>query len=156
MNPSLMICYCWILRSGRCVFDRHVQCVCLQATDYMHRNSPRLQKQDHYAVLGLSHLRYHATQDQIKIARTSSNSSTPIPHHKTITLSTQIAKKSSNTTQTKNPLSQAIQTTTPFSNVFKKRTKSSRTPKNVVNTIPSINIMLTSSKTYLRRQRRDV
>lgn len=29
-----------------------------------------LQKQDHYAVLGLSSLRYKATQDQIKIART--------------------------------------------------------------------------------------
>lgn len=27
------------------------------------------QKQDHYAVLGLSHLRYKATADQIKIAR---------------------------------------------------------------------------------------
>jgi len=27
------------------------------------------QKQDHYAVLGLSHLRYTATNDQIKIAR---------------------------------------------------------------------------------------
>ena len=27
------------------------------------------QKQDHYKVLGLSHLRYKATQDQIKIAR---------------------------------------------------------------------------------------
>ena len=28
------------------------------------------QKQDHYAVLGLSHLRYKATPDQIKFART--------------------------------------------------------------------------------------
>ena len=27
------------------------------------------QKQDHYAVLGLSHLRYKATDEQIKIAR---------------------------------------------------------------------------------------
>jgi len=27
------------------------------------------QKQDHYAVLGLSHLRYKATNEQIKIAR---------------------------------------------------------------------------------------
>lgn len=27
-----------------------------------------LQKQDHYAVLGLSHLRYKATPEQIKIA----------------------------------------------------------------------------------------
>lgn len=31
----------------------------------------RTQKQDHYAVLGLSHLRYLATNDQIKIARQS-------------------------------------------------------------------------------------
>jgi len=28
-----------------------------------------VQKQDHYAVLGLSHLRYNATAEQIKIAR---------------------------------------------------------------------------------------
>ena len=28
-----------------------------------------IQKQDHYAVLGLSHLRYKATDEQIKIAR---------------------------------------------------------------------------------------
>jgi len=28
-----------------------------------------VQKQDHYAVLGLSHLRYIATAEQIKIAR---------------------------------------------------------------------------------------
>jgi len=26
-------------------------------------------KQDHYAILGLGHLRYHATQDHIKVAR---------------------------------------------------------------------------------------
>lgn len=30
-----------------------------------------VQKQDHYAVLGLSHLRFRATDEQIKIARKS-------------------------------------------------------------------------------------
>jgi DnaJ homolog subfamily C member 2 len=36
---------------------------------HSHGDPSRIQKQDHYAVLGLSHLRYKATDDQIKIAR---------------------------------------------------------------------------------------
>lgn len=44
------------------VRPKHLKC--LTDTQYL-----LLQKQDHYAVLGLSHLRYKATPEQIKIAR---------------------------------------------------------------------------------------
>jgi hypothetical protein len=37
--------------------------------EYFYILTPFVQKQDHYAVLGLSHLRYKATAEQIKIAR---------------------------------------------------------------------------------------
>ncbi len=51
----------WIQKNGRCV------------EIYYYESSyillPFVQKQDHYAVLGLSHLRYNATAEQIKIAR---------------------------------------------------------------------------------------
>ena len=53
-------CCTWIPRSGR---YGSFQSTCTSPIP--------VQKQDNYAVLGLSHLRYKANEDQIKIARTT-------------------------------------------------------------------------------------
>ena len=56
--------YLWIQKSGRYApldLGRNVR-----PHSHLDHDS---KKQDHYAVLGLSHLRYKATKEQIKIAR---------------------------------------------------------------------------------------
>lgn len=58
--------------SEKLSMHEHLTCKCLHCLKYEHQMSHLwlvCQNQDHYAVLGLSNLRYKATQKQIKAAR---------------------------------------------------------------------------------------
>ncbi len=83
-------------------------------------------KQDHYAVLGLSDLRYLATNDQIIVAR-GCFWVTPSADNSLIQRSTyrQTAARSSATTQTRRPAARLAPTTTTSSSASKRRLKSS-------------------------------
>jgi len=65
MRRKTKISYLWIQKNGRSVPLNPSMELCVLVLTLVLKQ----QKQDHYAVLGLSHLRYRATNEQIKIAR---------------------------------------------------------------------------------------